>query len=83
MRLKLAIGASLLVLSGCATRTEYICNQISVPMQPILPTLSVEQDLAIPQDSYIVLATRERLLRNHIELLEELIKRNNECQTRP
>ena len=74
------LAASLLVLSGCVTRTEFVCPQTSLPLRPLLPILSVEQELSLENDVYVLLATRERLLQSHVALLEELITENNSCE---
>lgn len=42
--------------------------------------LSVEQELSLENDVYVLLATRERLLQSHVALLEELITENNSCE---
>lgn len=66
-------------LSSCAHNPT--CTPIPLPPRPDLPTLSPEQDAAIPQDSYEVLVTRDVLQKTHIDRLRGIVGVHNEgCQ---
>lgn len=74
------VGLLSLLLISCCT-TEYIKVPTVVPVfvldDPVLPTLSSEQEAAIPNDVYIELSAREETLIQHIKRQKAIIELHN------
>jgi len=77
MRKPLGLFAAALLASSCCTQPTGQAT-IPVPPRPALPTLTPEQDAAIPDPIYEILDEREETLQAHIDRLIGLIKAHNE-----
>lgn len=66
---------SIFFLAGCAT--VQTCSPIPLPPRPDLPTLTPEQDAAIPQDAYERLVERDVLQKTHIDRLRGIVNAHN------
>jgi len=76
MRRHLALAAAALLASSCCAPVGQAT--IPVPPRPELPTLTPEQDAAIPDPVYEILDEREETLQAYIDRLIGLIKAHNE-----
>jgi len=78
MRRHLALAAAALLASSCCAPAGRAT--IPVPPLPELPTLTPEQDAAIPDATYEVLDLREETLQAYIDRLRKLIEAHNRRQ---
>ena len=68
-----ALLATLLV-SGCSTRTVFVCPDLPVLSRPEVPWLTPEQVASVDGDIWAVLDRRERLLVGYSMELESVIE---------
>ena len=61
-----------LSLSGCAHTPS--APRLPIPERPVLPTIQAAEVACLTDETYTRLVQRERLLRAHIETLEQIIK---------
>lgn len=75
--MKLA-AASVIILSltGCATKTETVFLQYSLPLpdRPNLPLMPSDEMQCLSDEAYEGLAVRDATLRKHVERLEDIIR---------
>ncbi len=71
----LLAAVALLAASGCCGPVPR--TQIPLPPRPDLPTLTAEQDAAIPDATYEILDLREETLQAYIDRLRKLIETHN------
>lgn len=71
-----AITAIVAVLTGCSTHS-YIYRPIPeemIPVAPTLPKISADELTCLSDDTYLKLATRDRMNRQYADELRALLK---------
>lgn len=76
----LSAVVAVILLSSCAICGTTTAEVAEIPTPPplVLPKLTQQQDLSIPDDVYEILVVREQMLKARNARLIELIKTQNE-----
>jgi len=79
---RLALAAAIILVAGCATRTEtvFVQEPLPIPDRPSVPTIQPDDLQCLSDDAYESLVVRDTMLQEHVRRLEAIIKTTHDTE---